>query len=43
MPITYLDVPKGIRSEEKSKLAKAIYAALHQAYPYPGRRTDLSA
>ena len=35
MPITYLDVPKGIRSEEKSKLVKAIYAALHEAYPYP--------
>ena len=35
MPITYLDVPNGIRSEEKSKLVKAIYAALHEAYPYP--------
>jgi len=36
MPITYLDVPKGIRMEEKSKLVKAIYAALHEACPYPG-------
>ena len=35
MPITYLDVPKGIRIEEKNKLVKAIYAALHEAYPYP--------
>ena len=35
MPITYLDVPKGIRIEEKNKLAKAICPALHEAYPYP--------
>jgi phenylpyruvate tautomerase PptA (4-oxalocrotonate tautomerase family) len=35
MPITYLDVPKGIRIEEKHKLVKAICAALHEAYPYP--------
>src|SRR5947208_12467657 len=35
MPITYLDVPKGIRIEEKNKLVKAICAALHEAYPYP--------
>ena len=26
MPITYLDVPKGIRIEEKNKLVKAICA-----------------
>ena len=32
MPITYLDVPKGIRIEEKNKLVKAICAALHEAY-----------
>jgi phenylpyruvate tautomerase PptA (4-oxalocrotonate tautomerase family) len=35
MPITYLDVPKGIRIEEKNKLVKAICATLHEAYPYP--------
>jgi len=35
MPITYLDVPKGIRIEEKNKLVKAICAALHETYPYP--------
>ena len=35
MPITYLDVPKGIRIEKKNKLVKAICAALHEAYPYP--------
>lgn len=35
MPITYLDVPKGIRIEEKNKLVKAICATLREAYPYP--------
>ena len=35
MPITYLDVPEGIRMEGKHKLVGAIYAALHEAYPYP--------
>src|SRR5260370_35045729 len=35
MPITYFDVPKGIRIEEKNKLVKAICAALREAYPYP--------
>ena len=35
MPITYLDVPKGIRIEEENKLVKAICAALHEAHPYP--------
>ena len=35
MPITYLDVPEGIRMEGKHKLVGAIYAALHDAYPYP--------
>ena len=35
MPITNLDVAKGIRIEEKNKLVKAICAALHEAYQYP--------
>jgi len=35
MPITYLDVPEGIRTEGINKLVGAIYAALHEAYPYP--------
>src|SRR5258705_8182205 len=35
MPITYLDVPEGIRMDGKHKLVGAIYAALHEAYPYP--------
>jgi phenylpyruvate tautomerase PptA (4-oxalocrotonate tautomerase family) len=35
MPITYLDVPQGIRITEKKKLVKAIYDALHKAYPFP--------
>jgi len=30
MPITYLDVPKDIRIEEKNKLMKAICAALRE-------------
>ncbi len=32
MPITYLDVPEGIRREGKHKLVGAIYAALREAY-----------
>jgi len=35
MPITYLDVPQGIRITEKRKLVKAMYDALHKAYPFP--------
>jgi phenylpyruvate tautomerase PptA (4-oxalocrotonate tautomerase family) len=35
MPITYLDVPEGIRIEPKKQLVKAIFEALHEAYPFP--------
>jgi phenylpyruvate tautomerase PptA (4-oxalocrotonate tautomerase family) len=35
MPIAYLDVPQGIRIDEKRKLVKGIYDALHEAYPFP--------
>ena len=35
MPIAYLDVPTGISQEEKRQLMKAIYSALHEAYPFP--------
>jgi phenylpyruvate tautomerase PptA (4-oxalocrotonate tautomerase family) len=35
MPIAYLDVPKGICIDEKRKLVKGIYDALHEAYPFP--------
>ena len=35
MPITYLDGLEGIRMEGKRKLVGRIYAALHEAYPYP--------
>jgi phenylpyruvate tautomerase PptA (4-oxalocrotonate tautomerase family) len=35
MPIAYLDVPDGIQIDEKKKLAKEIYDALHEAYPFP--------
>ena len=35
MPITYLDVPEGLRKAEKTKLAKALYEALREAYPFP--------
>jgi phenylpyruvate tautomerase PptA (4-oxalocrotonate tautomerase family) len=35
MPIAYLDVPQGISVDEKRKLVKGIYDALHEAYPFP--------
>lgn len=35
MPIAYLDVPQGIRTEEKKKMVKGIYDALNEAYPFP--------
>jgi phenylpyruvate tautomerase PptA (4-oxalocrotonate tautomerase family) len=35
MPIAYLDVPQGIRTEEKTKMVKGIYDALNEAYPFP--------
>jgi phenylpyruvate tautomerase PptA (4-oxalocrotonate tautomerase family) len=35
MPITYLDVPQGIQTEEKKKMLKSIYDALNEAYPFP--------
>jgi phenylpyruvate tautomerase PptA (4-oxalocrotonate tautomerase family) len=35
MPIAYLDVPQGIRTEAKKKMVKGIYDALNQAYPFP--------
>jgi hypothetical protein len=35
MPVTYLDVPEGIGVNEKTKLMKSIYEALHEAYPFP--------
>ena len=35
MPIAYLDVPPGIPVDEKKKLVKGLYDALHEAYPFP--------
>jgi phenylpyruvate tautomerase PptA (4-oxalocrotonate tautomerase family) len=35
MPITYLDVPAGVDTEQKRELVKRIYDALHEAYPFP--------
>jgi phenylpyruvate tautomerase PptA (4-oxalocrotonate tautomerase family) len=35
MPIAYLDVPQGIQTEDKKKMLKGIYEALHEAYPFP--------
>jgi hypothetical protein len=35
MPIGYLDVPSGIGRGEKQTLVKAMYDALHEAWPFP--------
>lgn len=35
MPIAYLDVPEGISFDDKKKLVREIYIALHDAYPIP--------
>ncbi|CAM4218409.1 hypothetical protein KIPE111705_45510 [Kibdelosporangium persicum] len=35
MPVGYLDVPAGVDLDRKRELVKAIYDALHEAYPFP--------
>jgi hypothetical protein len=35
MPIGYLDVPTGADLSRKRELVKALYEALHEAYPFP--------
>jgi hypothetical protein len=35
MPIAYLDVPAGVDLSRKRVLVKALYEALHEAYPFP--------
>jgi hypothetical protein len=35
MPIGYLDVPTGTDANQKKELVKAMYAALHEAWPFP--------
>jgi hypothetical protein len=35
MPIAYLDVPTGTDLSKKRELVKALYEALHEAYPFP--------
>jgi phenylpyruvate tautomerase PptA (4-oxalocrotonate tautomerase family) len=35
MPTAYLDVLQGLYIDEKRKLVKGIYDALHEAYPFP--------
>jgi len=35
MPIAYLDAPPGVEVDEKRKLVKAMYDALHEAYAFP--------
>lgn len=35
MPVTYLDGADGIGIDEKTKLVKSMYEALHEAYPFP--------
>jgi hypothetical protein len=35
MPIGYLDVPAGTGHDTKRQLVKAMYEALHEAFPFP--------
>ena len=35
MPIGYLDVPAGLDLGRKRELVKAMYDAMHEAYPFP--------
>jgi hypothetical protein len=35
MPVAYLDVPTGADVRKKKILVKALYDALHEAYPFP--------
>jgi phenylpyruvate tautomerase PptA (4-oxalocrotonate tautomerase family) len=35
MPVGYLDVPAGAGLDRKRELVKAIYDAMHEAYPFP--------
>jgi hypothetical protein len=35
MPIAYLDVPVEADLSKKRELVKALYDALHEAYPFP--------
>jgi len=35
MPIGYLDVPAGADRTKKEALVKAMYEAMHEAYPFP--------
>jgi hypothetical protein len=34
MPISYIDVPQGIRIDAKKKLVKEVYTALDEAFEY---------
>jgi hypothetical protein len=35
MPVGYLDVPTGADRKTKEALVKAMYDAMHEAYPFP--------
>src|SRR5262245_57406898 len=41
MPISYLDVPPGIRADAKKKLVNEIFHALDEAYRIPDTRVFL--
>ncbi|MCI0666381.1 MAG: N-acetylmuramic acid 6-phosphate etherase [Acidobacteria bacterium] len=41
MPISYIDVPPGIRVDAKKKLVKEVYTALDEAYRVPDTRIFL--
>ncbi|MER5263755.1 hypothetical protein ABTZ99_16950 [Actinosynnema sp. NPDC002837] len=35
MPVGYLDVPTGVGADRKRAMVRAIYEAVHEAYPFP--------
>jgi phenylpyruvate tautomerase PptA (4-oxalocrotonate tautomerase family) len=38
MPVSYIDVPRGVSPAGKEKLVKDVFEAIHAAYPIPDTR-----
>ena len=38
MPVSYIDIPRGISLAGKEKLANDVFEAIHEAYPIPDTR-----